>query len=60
MANFGRIVEDTENKLRNLLQEVYFGKTRDIVFDIRSMQSLMRERSQRELQKELAGLMKKS
>jgi capping protein (actin filament) muscle Z-line, beta len=53
-------VEETENKLRNLLQEVYFGKTKDIIFDIRSMQSIVQEQSQKELQKELAGLMGKS
>jgi len=59
VANIGRLIEDTENKLRNLLQEVYFGKTKDVVFDLRSAQSLAHERSQRELQKELAGLMRR-
>ena len=60
MANIGRIVEDMENKMRNLLQEVYFGKTRDIIFDLRSAESLLQEKMQRELQKELAGFMKRS
>jgi len=59
VVNVGRLIEDTENKLRNLLQEVYFGKTRDVVFDLRSMQSLAHERTQKELQKELAGLMRR-
>lgn len=31
IANIGRIIEDMELKMRNQLQEVYFGKTKDIV-----------------------------
>lgn len=60
MVNIGRMIEDMENKIRNLLQEVYFGKTRDIIFDLRSAESLLREKMQRDLQKELAGFMKRS
>jgi len=59
VANTGRMIEEMEIKMRNLLQEVYFGKTRDVVFDLRSVESLERERKQRELQKELAGLIKR-
>lgn len=40
IINIGTLIEDIESKLRNLLQEVYFGKTRDIVGDIRSLQGL--------------------
>ncbi|KKY24941.1 putative f-actin capping protein beta subunit [Phaeomoniella chlamydospora] len=36
VANIGRLVEDMELKMRNLLQEVYFGKAKDIVGDLRS------------------------
>lgn len=53
------MIEDMEIKMRNLLQEVYFGKTKDVVYDLRSMDSLEKAKRQRELQKELAGLMKK-
>lgn len=59
VANIGRMVEDMEIKMRNLLQEVYFGKTKDVVFDLRSTESLARQRQQRALQRELVGLMKK-
>ena len=55
----GRMVEDMEIKMRNLLQEVYFGKTKDVVFDLRSAESLKETRNQRALQKELVGLMKR-
>jgi hypothetical protein len=36
VANVGRMVEDMELKMRNLLQEVYFGKAKDVVGDLRS------------------------
>ena len=36
VINVGRMVEDMEGKMRNLLQEVYFGKARDVVGDLRS------------------------
>lgn len=45
--------------MRNLLQEVYFGKTKDVVYDLRSVDSLENAKKQRELQKELAGLLRK-
>lgn len=38
VANVGRLVEDLESKMRNLLQEVYFGKAKDVVGDLRSME----------------------
>ncbi|QPG72772.1 hypothetical protein FOA43_000073 [Brettanomyces nanus] len=40
VANIGSLIEDTEGKLRNMLQEVYFGKTKDIVGDLRSIEKL--------------------
>jgi capping protein beta len=39
VANIGKMVEDMELKMRNLLQEVYFGKAKDVVGDLRSMNS---------------------
>jgi hypothetical protein len=36
VANVGRMVEEMEGRMRGLLQEVYFGKTRDVVGDLRS------------------------
>ena len=59
VQNVGRMVEDMEIKMRNLLQEVYFGKTRDIVYDLRSLDDLEKARRQRELQKELVGFIKR-
>jgi capping protein (actin filament) muscle Z-line, beta len=31
IANIGRMIEDMENKIRNTLNEIYFGKTKDVV-----------------------------
>ncbi|TFY68530.1 hypothetical protein EVG20_g3514 [Dentipellis fragilis] len=59
ISNTGRMIEEMEIKMRNLLQEVYFGKTRDVVFDLRSVEDLEKARRQRELQKELAGFIKR-
>jgi len=59
ITNTGKMIEDMEIKMRNLLQEVYFGKTRDIVYDLRSVDDLEKARRQRELQKELVGFIKR-
>ncbi|KAI0671505.1 F-actin capping protein beta subunit [Trametes maxima] len=59
ISNTGRMIEEMEIKMRNLLQEVYFGKTRDVVFDLRSIDDLEKARRQRELQKELVGFIKR-
>ncbi|KAJ7285199.1 F-actin-capping protein subunit beta [Mycena rebaudengoi] len=59
ITNTGRMIEEMEIKMRNLLQEVYFGKTRDIVYDLRSVDDLEKARRQRELQKELVGFIKR-
>lgn len=39
IANIGRLIEDMENKLRMALDTIYFGKTKDIVMDLRSVMS---------------------
>jgi capping protein (actin filament) muscle Z-line, beta len=41
ISNMGRMIEDMENKMRNSIHEIYFGKTKDIVNDLRSVQSLV-------------------
>ncbi|KAL0579304.1 F-actin-capping protein subunit beta [Marasmius crinis-equi] len=59
ITNTGKMIEEMEIKMRNLLQEVYFGKTRDIIYDLRSVEDLEKTRRQRELQKELVGFIKR-
>lgn len=46
-------------KPRHGVWQVYFGKTRDIVYDLRSVDDLAKARRQRELQKELVGFIKR-
>lgn len=36
IANIGQLVEEMENKIRNTLNDIYFGKTKDIVNGLRS------------------------
>merc|ERR1712012_1206670 len=53
IANIGRMVEDMENKIRNTLNEIYFGKTRDIVNGLRSVQPLSKNEEREAFKKDL-------
>ena len=57
IVNMGRLVEDMENKIRHTLNEIYFGKTKDIVNGLRSIDSLkdhsQRDKLQNDLKKAL-------
>lgn len=55
IVNIGKSVEDQENKMRNLIQTIYFGKTKDITNDLRSITSLKEIKKQNLLQSELIG-----
>ena len=43
IVNVGKLVEDMELKMRNMLKEVYFGKAKDVVGDLRSESWALRE-----------------
>ncbi|GAA5843510.1 hypothetical protein JCM3766R1_004354 [Sporobolomyces carnicolor] len=58
IENLGKLVEDMEIKLRNLLSEVYFSKTKDILGNLRSSAGFGEVNKQRALQGELVGLLK--
>ncbi|KAF2869462.1 F-actin-capping protein subunit beta [Massariosphaeria phaeospora] len=53
VANIGKLVEDMELKMRNLLQEVYFGKAKDVVGDLRSIPPLSQTNRDRATQREM-------
>lgn len=53
IANIGKQVEEMENKMRHTLNEIYFGKTRDIVNDLRSLIPLSEINKQRVVANEL-------
>ncbi|KAL5598896.1 hypothetical protein BROUX41_003783 [Berkeleyomyces rouxiae] len=59
IANIGRLVEDMELKMRNLLQEVYFGKAKDVVGDLRSVASLSESARERDAHREIIGSMRR-
>lgn len=59
VANIGKLVEDMELKMRNLLQEVYFGKAKDVVGDLRSVASLSEGARDRAAQREIIGSMQR-
>jgi len=53
VANIGRMVEDMELKLRTTLQTIYFGKTKDIVNDLRQSISVSSLQHRNALQAEI-------
>lgn len=57
VVNIGRLVEDMETRMRNLLQEVYFGKAKDVVGDLRSIQPLSEAERDRKAHREVIDKM---
>uniref|UniRef100_A0A914I6K7 DNA replication licensing factor MCM2 n=1 Tax=Globodera rostochiensis TaxID=31243 RepID=A0A914I6K7_GLORO len=49
LANIGKLIEDQESKMRATLNEVYFGKARQIVGDLRSVESTAELKNREEL-----------
>ncbi|KAI9834747.1 MAG: F-actin-capping protein subunit beta [Sarea resinae] len=59
IANIGKLVEDMELKMRNLLQEVYFGKAKDVVGDLRSIPPLTEANRDKAAQQEMINSMRR-
>lgn len=59
IANIGRMVEDMENKIRNTLNEIYFGKTKDIVNGLRAVESESVSKTRLSLRQDLSDALKK-
>ena len=57
VMNIGRMVEDMETRMRNLLQEVYFGKAKDVVGDLRSIPPLSQTERDRAAHREVIDRM---
>ncbi|KAF2403987.1 F-actin capping protein, beta subunit [Trichodelitschia bisporula] len=57
VINIGKMVEDMELKMRNLLQEVYFGKAKDVVGDLRSIQPLSETKRDKAAHREVISSM---
>lgn len=41
VVNLGRLIEDTENRMRSTIDSVYFGKTREVVAHLRASDGVM-------------------
>lgn len=59
IVNIGRLVEEMENKIRNTLNEIYFGKTKDIVNGLRSMTPMESRQKQEALRNDLVQALSK-
>ena len=59
IANIGKLVEDMELKMRNLLQEVYFGKAKDVVGELRSIAPLTETNKDKATHQEMINSMKR-
>lgn len=55
IANIGRMIEDMENKIRNTLNEIYFGKTKDVVNGLRSVEVLSDQKQKAAMKQDLAN-----
>jgi len=55
IANIGRVVEDMEIKMRGLLDTIYFGKTKDVVNNLRKKIGLQALNQQRAAQGAIAS-----
>jgi len=58
VCNIGRMVEDMEIKLRHTLEQIYFGKTRDIVGELRSVLSTQILNQRKDLQNQIGGALR--
>jgi len=54
VSNIGRMVEEMENKIRTTLEQIYFGKTKDIVNELRSVLGSSTVQQRKALQQGLA------
>ncbi|CAI9727495.1 F-actin-capping protein subunit beta isoform X2 [Octopus vulgaris] len=59
IVNIGKMIEDMENKIRNTLNEIYFGKTKDIVNGLRSIQTLQDRKHAEALRNDLVMALQK-
>jgi len=59
IANIGTMVEEMENKIRSTLNDIYFGKTKDIVNGLRSVLPLQDANNQKKMIRDLQDALSK-
>ena len=57
IANMGRLVEDMENQMRDTVEEVYFGKTKNVVNGLYKLRGAQQEQTSAALQRGLMAEM---
>ena len=57
VCNIGRMVEDMEYRLRQILETIYFGKTKDIANELRQSMSSHDLKKRMEVQSKITGAM---
>uniref|UniRef100_F1LBI3 F-actin-capping protein subunit beta n=2 Tax=Ascaris suum TaxID=6253 RepID=F1LBI3_ASCSU len=55
LVNMGRMIEDMESKIRSTLNEIYFGKTKQIVGELRTMLDAEELKRQKMIANEIKG-----
>jgi len=60
VTNIGKMVEDMEIRLRTTLEQIYFGKTKDIANELRSVTSQSVLAQRKDLQTQIGRTIGKS
>jgi len=55
VSNIGRMIEDMELKLRNTIEFIYFGKTKDVVNELRNAIGAREAENRKKMQQQLAS-----
>jgi len=57
VCNIGRMVEEMEIKMRQTLETIYFGKTKDVANELRQSTSAHELKKRMEMQNQISGAM---
>ncbi|PAV82718.1 hypothetical protein WR25_16139 [Diploscapter pachys] len=57
LVNIGKMIEDQESKMRSTINEIYFGKTKKVVGDLRSIEKNSDIQNQEEMVREIRTAM---
>jgi capping protein beta len=60
VSNIGKMVEDMEIKLRTTIEQIYFGKTKDIVNELRQVTSVAIMNQRKDLQRQIGSTIGKN
>jgi len=58
LINIGRMIEDMEIRLRQTIETIYFGKTKDIANDLRQSQGVSAIKQKQNVQKQIGSAMR--